>query len=595
MFFLNHKLRFLVVALLLLVSGNGLWGADGQRYAPVIPKADYTPPQMPVRKTETPKIDENQVLIPELKGLLFVDMEERVYSISPESEGIQADSYSNFAFEEWPEFKPALEKYIGKPVSIAMLTQLQKEIQEIYRNRSISFVGVQFPAQNAENGTRQVLLLEGKIKSVKVEGARFFNNERLEKGLYVEEGNYFDDKDAREDIIWLNQNPFRTVEIDVKPAEEGSGDLDVRYKVKDMFPFRSTIGYIDTGTKGTGVERVFAGGTYGNLFGRSNLLNYQLTSSPDMETIVNHSVMWRMPFAETRNYLTVHGSYATLKPVSYQEGRTWGSGFALNRRLWTKSKEDYRRTATFSMGFDFLQTNTDLDVGGTYSAEIPVETAQFNLGFNWTHQATDGYIGFSSNLHISPGGFSKYNNTEYFQAFAGNTDVRADYMFLTLELDMLRKLENMDVHWRLFGQVSNSALIAYDQMGLGGTNSVRGYYQYTDERDGGLIMNLELLTPSKSGFFGEFMQKVPPYHNLMKHYEDDFQLYTFLDVGVGIDWAEDSEDSESVTLAGAGVGARYSFGPWINIDFAYGFQLLDPKDEEYDKTGRPHLSVVICR
>lgn len=571
-----------------------LWGADGQRYAPVIPR-----PEIPSRRDlpEVPsveqKIDENMILLPELKGILFADDEKRLYAVSPEKEGIHIEAPSRFAFEQWPEFFPSLQKYLGKPFTVRQMRQMEKEIQDFYKKHSITFVGVQFPQQDADSGTLQILLVEGRVGKVQVRGAKYFDNEKLSRGLYVKSGNYFDDKDAREDLIWLSRNPFREADITIEQSDT-AGVLDIYYDIDDMFPLRGTVGYTDTGTLGTGLERVFMGGTYGNLFGKSNLLNYQLTASPDFQSVVNHSFTWMMPLPQTRNFLTIRGNYATLQPDEKQDGLTWSSGFDLNRRLWTNITENYRRDARLSVGFEFLHTNTDLDVGGEQTFSIPVQTAQFIIGFNWIHYSQKGYIAFDTQLHISPGGFSKYNNTEYFQAFS-NTETRADYIFATMSLDMLRKYTIMDVHCRLFGQVSSAALIAYDQIGLGGIGSVRGYHQYTDEADGGFIMNLEFLTPSKRVYFDKVFQAVPPYRCLNKKYEDEIQFYTFLDVGVGIDWSPEGESPKSYPLAGVGVGVKYSFGPWINIDMAYGFQLIDPDSERYEKTGRPHISIVFCR
>ncbi|MDO4582596.1 MAG: ShlB/FhaC/HecB family hemolysin secretion/activation protein [Planctomycetia bacterium] len=574
---------------------TALWGADGQRYAPVIPEPEIPSRQnMPdVSRSEEPQIDENQVLLPNLKGLLFADDEKRLYAVSPEKTGIQVEAPSEFAFLQWPEFAPMLQKYLGKPFTVRQLRQMEKEIQALYKKHSISFVSVHFPQQDAESGTLQILLVEGKVGNVYVRGARYFDNQHLSKNLYVQNGNYLDENDVREDLIWLSRNPFREADIEIKQTDE-TGVLDVYYDINDMRPWRGTVGYTDTGTLGTGIERIFFGGTYGNLFGKSNLLNYQLTSSSDFKSVVNHSFTWMMPIPETRNYLSVRGNYATLQPNDLQDGLTWSTGFDLNRRLWTKITENHRRDARLSVGFEFLHTNTDLDVGGSQTYSLPVQTAQFIIGFDWIHYSEKGYVAFDTHLHISPGGFSKYNNTEYFQAFSG-TESRSDYLFATMSLDMLRKCTNMDIHCRLFGQVSSAALIAYDQIGLGGIGSVRGYHQYTSEADGGFIMNLEFLTPSKRVYFDKKLQSMPPYRCLNKEYEDDLQFYTFLDVGIGIDWCNEGDSPDSYPLAGIGVGVKYSFGPWINIDLAYGFQLIDPDMDEYAKTGRPHVSIVFCR
>jgi len=599
-----YKLQFRLVRLAaasLLLSVLSAQAADGVRYAPILPQANMLNPEqyetqdasIHIReKAKEPTEEElNREILPELKGLLFVDLPKRLYAVSPDVQGVEVEKNSRFAFQEWDEFNAAMRKYIGKPVTMKTLRQMEKDAKEIYKKHSISYIGFQFPQQDAANGTLQVVLIEGKVQNVKVEGARWFKNEKLEKWLYVKEGNYFDQNDLREDSIWLGRNPFRDVDVDVEPADE-LGNLNVTYKINDMLPLRGTIGYTDTGTKSTGIERFFLGGTYGNLFGMSNILNYQMTSTTDFKTVVNHSVTWMMPIAKTRNFLTVHGNYASID-FNNQDGINWGSGFDLNRRLWTKATEKYRRNATWSVGFDFLHADTDVDVGGISAQEIPVETAKLVFGFDWNHLDKDGFIDFNTKINVSPGGFSKYNDDLYFQNFSG-TETRADYIFATFELDMLRHLEVVDVHTRFFGQVSSAPLITYDQVGMGGSGSVRGYHQYTDDRDCAFIMNAELLTPSQETCCSRFWENVPPYHKLNKHYTDNVQLYTFFDLAVGGD-INSSEADSTATLAGTGLGLKYSFGPWISLDAAYGFQLIDPEWEGYAMTGRPHVTFVLCR
>ena len=57
---------------------------------------------------------------------------------------------------------------------------------------------------------------------------------------------------------WLNNNPFRQVDVVFKPGEK-LGATDVELDVNDRLPFRPYVGYEDSGTRFTGPDRFITG------------------------------------------------------------------------------------------------------------------------------------------------------------------------------------------------------------------------------------------------------------------------------------------------------------------------------------------------
>ena len=80
-------------------------------------------------------------------------------------------------------------RYVGKPVSIADLEEIRRQLTLLYVNRGYLNSGFTIPDQNVQNGAIGFRSVEGRVTGIELSGTEHFDPEyfrtRLERGLTV--------------------------------------------------------------------------------------------------------------------------------------------------------------------------------------------------------------------------------------------------------------------------------------------------------------------------------------------------------------------------------------------------------------------------
>ena len=173
-----------------------------------------------------------------------------------------------------------------------------------------------------------------------------------------------------------------------------------------------------------------------------------------------------------------------------------------------------------------------------------------------------GQTALQNSFTYSPGGWSDGNNTAQFVA-SGVTGAKANYVYDNLQLTRITYLPSeITSVIRLNGQLSNAELLPSEQLGAGGTDSVRGYDPRAASASQGILASLELRSPTYS-----------PLKQLDIGIEDNGQLLVFYDSGFIAYLHDQTGVAKSASLQSVGFGARYSIGRYFDVKFDYGWQL----------------------
>jgi hemolysin activation/secretion protein len=387
-----------------------------------------------------------------------------------------------------------------------------------------------------------------------------------------------------EDVAWLNQNPFRQVDL-VFTRGARLGETDVVLRTKDRFPVRVYAGYEDSGNDLTGDERVLAGVNWGDAFGRDQLLNYQLMASPDFEKLVAHSGSCVVPL-RWRHTLMFFGSYATSEPA------LTGGLFALKGTSWQASaryrvplpaKSGIGLTHELSAGVDFKRSNNNLEFGGVQVFDQWTDVAQAVVAYAASLNDRFGHTTADVQLVWSPGGLTGDNHTSRFRearAFA-----RADYAYARLVVERTTKLPE-EFKWiaRFTAQTANRNLLSSEQLGLGGYDSVRGYEEREANGDNGFILSNELHTRAFSAakWIG------------MANGHDRLELLGFVDYGEASNHRLLPGEDRHRVLASVGGGLRWSVAPYLTVRADYGTQLVKSGVSDGRRERRAHVGVVVA-
>lgn len=533
--------------------------------------------------------NENAQLLSSLVGLVFVNSPDEVKASGVSGvQGVQANTDDVLAS---PEFDKLASKYIGQPVTLTSLKELNRDVVAFYAEHDFPVVDVVIPAQDITGGDVQLVVIKGHVGKVTAEGNKHFSDKLLTSMIREHPGDVVRQSKMASDIAWLNHNPFRHVDL-VYARGEQPGDTDIILQTKDRFPLRVYGGYEDSGNKFTGDNRWNVGFNWGNVFGLDHQLNYQYTFNNNSKYFAAHSGTYVVPLPWWHNTFSVFGSYAetSVKPGTLPGGisslNLRGKSYQLSPRYTVPLPNFGNYSHEFSLGYDFKRSNNNLEFGGQAILSSEADVSQ--MVFTYSSELADkwGRTTFVANTFWSPGGMTHLNKDSDFEAFRDGAS--ADYLYARFEAQRVQQLPyDFTLFGKITAQMSNENLLGSEQLGAGGYATVRGYEERAANADGGLIFNLEARTPAIS---------------LLKYLgkddlQDQFQFLLFYDYAHLSNHRPTLTEKKTYNLASFGPGMRYTIPPYLTVRFDYGFQLRDPHlgmELDRHRAGRMDLGILLA-
>ncbi len=504
-----------------------------------------------------PKTAPGEVLVEKITGIVLTGRTENL------RESSQARGVRTLDFQ--PPAQPALEQslaaHVGKPLTLAELTEICRVIVAHYREQGRPVVDAIVPeGQDVSNGVVQILVVEGKIGDVRLEGAKHFSSDLLRPQLRVGPGDAIQRVPLLADLAWLNSNPFRRSDVVFAPGEK-FGTTDLILRTEDRFPLRVYTGVENTGVDSTGEDRFFAGFNYGNAFGLDHQWSGQFTGDSDFDRLRAWSSAYLAPLP-WRHWLMVYGSYVESQPdlpaPFDQDGTNWEIGLAY--RIPIVCSDALRHEWNF--GYEFKRIDNNLQFGGIQVFDSAVGISQMLIGYEGSYTVPGSRTNWGATLYFSPGGIGGHaEDVDYERARPG---ADSTYAYLNARFGHEHQLP-WNLTWKLDveSQAATGNLIGSEQLGVGGFRSVRGYREYELTGDDALIVRNELRGPAFS-----CLGRIGPV-------QDTLQPLVFADLGTA--WKSDAAAGERnhATLASAGIGLRYSIDPWVTAYLDWGIQLRD--------------------
>lgn len=540
----------------------------GQAYQDISPNMPrpYDGAVLVKPKVETPEgldADKEAVITAEIASLVFLENADQVKKDgAPGLTGV----VTGIGILGQADFQDKMRPYFGRPATMSVLDKICRDVIDYYRQQGFPVVNVVVPQQTVRDGAIQFLVTEARVGKVIVEGARWFNPDKLREKVTLREGDRVDADQLQEDIRWLNNNPFRQANLAFQPGEE-PGTTDVILEVNDRLPLRFFFTYDNYGIDLTGKNRLSTGFNFGNLFNTDQQVNFQYTTTTQQvfSSLNAYSGSWIIPFP-WRNYLTIFGSYsgaqgdipgttATLESASWQISGRYNAPLPM---IGVYSHEVYG-------GFDFKQASNSLlifnittpDGGGFGTYDI----FQLTAGYSGSAPDEVGSTSFELGGFYSPGGVGTLNNSTTFNNILPGANPEYGYGRFTLTRGFTLPL-NFSIRGEFNGQLATTSLMPTEQFGMGGYNTVRGYDERVANGDNAWVMNLEFWTPPGSVFKTFGNQEV----------EDRLQFLAFWDYG-SVGYADSLPGQVQYWLMSVGPGLRYNIDRYVSVQFDWGFQL----------------------
>jgi hemolysin activation/secretion protein len=542
--------------LLVSTAPTAVLAQDFEHVAPKLPSSIQPPPvEAPVEVA--PASQDQTVLIPELKGVVFVG---EPGALQPaglgETSAPGGVSAPGLPLLQDPEFLARVRTRVGRPLTRADLDALIGLTRDWYRSAGHPFMEVTAPPQNVQSGVMQIVVTEYRLDQVEISGARHFSDATILRMGGLKSGDLLTLPRLREALDDYNRNPFMSVSAVAKPGGT-TGLTDIALKVEDRTPFRVYAGYDNQGAPSLGRDEWYAGFNIGNLFGQAQVLSYQYTRSFSGR-YESHSLSDVIPINSDAR-LWLFGAYATQRPeigngtIFASEGQTSQVSVRLIRDLPCASA----LTQSLQLGFDYKRTDNDLEFLGFTVLDSSVEIIQIPLVYTLAAPDRHGQTVLENTTVISPGGFSDHNTDAALGQLVPFAD--ANYAYNRLSVTRTTLLPR-DMTWvvRGMGQIASGNLPYSEQVGGGGLGGVRGYDPNVALGSQGAVFSTEVRTRA----FG-----------ILPRLDDQMQLGLFLDYA----WLSQPDPfpdlPESATLASVGFNIHYNIDRRFDIQMEVGSQL----------------------
>lgn len=474
-----------------------------------------------------------------------------------------------------PALAARLQPQIGRPISEAMIAEIEAEIVSAYRNAGYPFVAVATPPQEITSGVLNLRVVPFRAGEITAVGTSPSVAAQVVAGVRQQSGDVIDAATLEEDLEWLNRTPLRRIGAEFSPGTAPS-TTNITLDVAEDPGIQFTAGYSNTGSTSTGTDRLSFGVTVGDLLVTGSVLSYRATvgtqTAPDGQpAYLGQTLQYAFPVGARQEVSILLSLTETVEePDAFiVESRTEeiviGYGAALsNFGNWP---------GDIRIAFESREQAKDLFFGEDFLLAQDVFAArQFLFGWSnqWRSDTPNGPFlrhEIEAAIHVSPGDIGDNNSDADLAAFSGGRATSASYAYLTGGYDVSWRLDNgRRLSVGIDGQISGEALPETEQLAVGGLEAVRGYTSEDGAYDRGLILRSQIgLTaqPVRRDWFAA-------------------NPYAFFDAGFGRDLAQEEAD----LFAGVGVGATMGLGTNGSATLVLGVPLIDGPENE---AGQPRV------
>ena len=452
------------------------------------------------------------------------------------------------------EVERVVAPFTGAGKDFGSVQQALEALQEAYLARGYNAVRVSVPEQDLVGGQVRLQVVEARVRAVRVEQNLYFDEANVRASMpTLRAGEAPNTRRIGENVQLVNENPAKQVTVRLESTDQ-IGALDAVVRVNDAKPGRFTTFIDNTGEPQTGQLRAGFGYQHANLWNRDHVLSAQLVTSPTEASNVGiFGVGYRAPLYGWKSALDLIAGYSDVDSGTVQNLFTVsgkGSIFGARYTQILPRIEAYEQTV--SLGLDYRAFDQHVALVGTSETLLPEITVRpLSLAYTGRHSRVGSDLSFSvaASRNIPGSGAA---GKDAFEAQRPGADpsytivrAAATWSYILPRDYLLRTAGNL--------QYTGDLLVPGEQLGLGGADNVRGFYEREIAFDEGWRLSVELYTPD----FGPRDWRV--------------RALTFVDGGRGTDNAPERNLDDSIASAGLGLRVNRGRTLFLRADWGYVF------------------------
>ena len=533
-----------------------------------------------------------------IRGLVFLDSVDALKPDGVDELGVvvRAPSVLNNA-----GFRKRIWPFLGQSLSYETMRSIQAETLAYLRDHYRPLVDVIYPEQDVTEGILQIVVREALVGRFELREpgsqepgltSKWANTNYLDRMIRLKPGAVVDTQIMEEDLDWVTRSPFRELAGQVA-FRKGAGpqEADVYTSIRHRKPWEVFVGYDNTGSEATDMNRIYAGVSGGGVMGAlDNYGSYQFIADPELQHLKAHAASYTalLPWRHT---LRLFGYYSDTEADVTANNSVTGTSYQGSLRYEVPLPRLGKIQQNFQLGVDFKHLGNTIEFGGTPVQDSPWEVFQL----------TGAYVGYASDSlgrtvltaegFYSPGDLSTLNEQPAYDKVRRGAE--PDYYYGRLQLDRWFELPaGFYFRARGGGQLASAELLPSEQLGLGGRNSVRGFPEREVNIDQGWFASAEFISPSWIGRRqGDQPTRFLDFNRDPDSYGQGLFFVAFIDYGGGENFNAQPNETER-ELGSVGGGVRYRYGRHVDLLFDYGSRIRESGFEATTDTSF-HISARI--
>lgn len=444
-----------------------------------------------------------------------------------------------------------VKPFTGKDKDFSDVQRALETLEVAYRDRGYGVIQVQLPEQDITRGIVRFNINQPKIGKVNVEGNQYFSTQNVRRSLpAVKEGETPNSNNIARNLQIAAEHPVKQSNVLLRSGEN-EGLVDVNVRVTDDRPWRLIATLDDTGTSDTGYLRLGVGFQHTNLFDRDHSFTAQYVTSPtNLDQVAIYGLGYKIPYYRLNSTLEMFGGYSdvdsgTVSGLFNVSGK--GSIFGAKWNYFPQKWKDIEQKLSFGLDYRAYQNNVTL-LGIGFVPDITVHPV--SLGYAGLLRMTASELSFNASLSRNIPGGQDGTQADF---EASRTGAKADYTILRYGTTFSHAFRN---EWQgriaFMGQFTRDLLVAGEQFGIGGMDTVRGYLPREASSDYGYAAQLEMYTPNLSdnlGMSDKWRTRLVGFYDFGNVYRND----------------PTPSEQAGKYLASTGIGMRLTYGKTVSL------------------------------
>ncbi|MEH3021629.1 MAG: ShlB/FhaC/HecB family hemolysin secretion/activation protein [Pseudomonas oryzihabitans] len=367
------------------------------------------------------------------------------------------------------------QPYEGQCVGVNQLNALLKAVTDHYIGRGYVTSRAYLPQQDLSQGTLTILVVEGKLESIKPAEGSGLTPRELNRAFPGDPGKLLNLRELEQLVDQLNRLPSNQVQMDLVPGQQVGGS-EVQIKNAPGKPWRASLSRNNNGQASTGEQQWGLGFEWDNPLGLADQLilrgGHDGVSDSD-QLSKNGYLAYSLPWG----WWTFDYSYSQSRYRSQAESNGFAfeqSGKSENQQFKAERVVHRDAVSKTALNGGLSLLHTDNYIEDSRLAVSSNRITELQVGFNHGRRFGSAFVNLDLGWQRGIGAFAAQGDLT-----TGPGQPTARYSKYTATLSYLQSFqllgENLSFSSLATGQYSEDVLFSPQRLSLGGLSSVRGF------------------------------------------------------------------------------------------------------------------------